>query len=73
MNTTTLNPCHHCNAVAQVVPAVKRGLFIAECSNRIDCDQWPMTDPKTSEEEAAAAWQRGEFAQVDKPSLADAE
>jgi hypothetical protein len=72
MNLPPLNPCPSCGHPGRIVPAIKRGLFVAECSEQIDCPKWPMTDPKTSEAEAAEAWNRGELGEYEHPA-ADAE
>ena len=68
-----LAPCPHCGAAGHVVPAVKRGLFIAQCPGQAACGAWPMTEPMASEDEAAAAWNRGEFQQATPAQLAHAE
>jgi hypothetical protein len=68
MTSIALNPCPCCNKPAKIVPGIKRGHFKAECSEEIDCPQWPMTDSFTGEEEAAAAWNRGEFATYEHPA-----
>lgn len=68
-----LAPCPQCGRAGHVVPAVKRGLFIAQCSGQTACEAWPMTEPKVSEEEAADAWNRGAFADYEHLAAAAAE
>jgi hypothetical protein len=68
-----LAPCPHCRKPGEVVPGVKRGLFIGQCSETIDCEVWPMTEPKASEQEAADAWNRGDILGSTAAQLANAE
>ncbi len=68
-----LGPCPSCKRAGEVVPGIKRGLFIAQCSGKSDCEVYPMTDPFHSEEEAADAWRRGAFSRTSAADLANAE
>ena len=54
--------CPECESPAEVVPSIKRGLYIAQCSARKNCSGWwPITHLHHSEQEAAEAWNRGEL------------
>jgi hypothetical protein len=70
---TALQSCPACGGAAHVVPAVKRGLYIAECIAKGDCNTYPMTSPFPSEVEAADAWNRSEFARDSHSQIAASE
>lgn len=70
--TVILDPCPHCGHDAHVIPAVKRGLFIAECVQRSACSVYPMTEALPSEVEASDAWNSRRFAtETTAPALAE--
>ena len=71
MNHSPLVPCPSCGHSAEIKPAIARGKVIAQCSEQIDCDAWPMTAPHDTEEEAAAAWNRGDFLEGTNPATAE--
>lgn len=52
--------CRACGVPGVIAPGMRTGTFIAECSNRIDCHQWPATTSKPTPEAAAEAWNKGE-------------
>lgn len=65
--------CAHCDKLPIVRRAIKRGCFTAECSSQQGCSVWPMTAPWQDVEQAALAWNRGEFLQTERAVLASAE
>jgi hypothetical protein len=71
MSHTRLAPCPSCNHAGEVIPSMVRGKFIAQCSETLDCPAWPITAPRATEEEAAAAWNRGDFLEGTNPAHAE--
>lgn len=56
----SLNVCPSCKVVAALRQNRRTGLFFVECSNGIDCGEWPMTADQESPALAAAAWNNGQ-------------
>jgi hypothetical protein len=53
-----LHACPCCKAPGELY-AHRNGGYAVECSNSIDCTQWPMTDVHPTSDEAATAWNEG--------------
>jgi hypothetical protein len=68
MSHAPLVPCPKCGHPAEIISSIARGKVVAQCSEQLDCDAWPMTSPYSTEEEAAAAWNRGEFLEGTHPA-----
>lgn len=51
-----LQPCPYCGA-SPAPATTPDDLHYLECSNRIDCFVWPITNSYPTPELAAAAWQ----------------
>lgn len=51
-------PCPHCQAEAAI--KTEAGRFYVECSNMIDCPQWPQTKNQLTQAEAIDAWNNKE-------------
>jgi hypothetical protein len=52
------HPCHHCGAPADLQHEQRPAgdTYHVECSNRIDCPEWPLTASYKTSEAARLAW-----------------
>ncbi len=65
--------CPRCQHEAKLVRSAKRGHWIVECGEGIDCPVWPMTSPAPGIGKAAADWNLRRFARGLETSAAHAE
>ena len=68
-----LHRCPFCNHPPKLVRAAKRGHWIVECGEGIDCKVWPMTAALPDVARAAEAWNARQFSRDTSTSLANAE